>query len=91
MIIYDTIPFSIYIIHSTYTIIHFTYTLYIYHTIIHIYPQWKAHDGLIMKLDWSPVNNLIISGTLCSHVKYVFRFTSGVLYNCEDNVHNLLR
>eukprot|EP00731_Ephydatia_muelleri_P030250 Em0021g773a len=24
--------------------------------------QWKAHDSLILTLDWSPTNNLIISG-----------------------------
>lgn len=24
--------------------------------------QWKAHDGLILKLDWNTVNNTIISG-----------------------------
>ncbi len=24
--------------------------------------QWKAHDGIILKCDWNPVNNLIISG-----------------------------
>ncbi|XP_072320219.1 intraflagellar transport protein 80 homolog [Eucyclogobius newberryi] len=24
--------------------------------------QWKAHDGLILKLDWNSVNDLIISG-----------------------------
>ncbi|RNA13955.1 intraflagellar transport 80 -like protein [Brachionus plicatilis] len=23
---------------------------------------WKAHDGIILKCDWNPVNNLIISG-----------------------------
>ena len=24
--------------------------------------QWKAHDGVILKVDWNPVNNLILSG-----------------------------
>ncbi|XP_071838228.1 intraflagellar transport protein 80 homolog [Apostichopus japonicus] len=24
--------------------------------------QWKAHDGVILKVDWNPINNLIISG-----------------------------
>ncbi|XP_077987595.1 intraflagellar transport protein 80 homolog [Glandiceps talaboti] len=24
--------------------------------------QWKAHEGVILKVDWNPVNNLIISG-----------------------------
>ena len=24
--------------------------------------QWKAHDGLILSVDWSMANNLIISG-----------------------------
>ncbi|EDV28474.1 uncharacterized protein TRIADDRAFT_49567 [Trichoplax adhaerens] len=24
--------------------------------------QWKAHDGVILKADWNPINNLIISG-----------------------------
>ena len=24
--------------------------------------QWKAHDGVILKIDWNPVNNLILSG-----------------------------
>jgi intraflagellar transport protein 80 len=24
--------------------------------------QWKAHDGLILKVVWNPSNNLIISG-----------------------------
>eukprot|EP00002_Diphylleia_rotans_P010897 TRINITY_DN2155_c0_g1_i7.p1 TRINITY_DN2155_c0_g1~~TRINITY_DN2155_c0_g1_i7.p1 ORF type:complete len:666 (-),score=114.98 TRINITY_DN2155_c0_g1_i7:671-2668(-) len=23
--------------------------------------QWKAHDGLVLKVDWNPVNNLILS------------------------------
>lgn len=25
-------------------------------------PQWKAHDGFVMKIDWNPVNDLILSG-----------------------------
>ncbi len=24
--------------------------------------QWKAHDGVILKVDWSAVNDLILSG-----------------------------
>ena len=24
--------------------------------------QWKAHDGVVLKVDWNPINNLIISG-----------------------------
>lgn len=24
--------------------------------------KWKAHEGIILKCDWNPVNNLIISG-----------------------------
>ena len=24
--------------------------------------QWKAHEGLVLTLDWSPANNLVISG-----------------------------
>ena len=24
--------------------------------------QWKAHDGLILSVDWSMANNLIVSG-----------------------------
>ena len=24
--------------------------------------QWKAHDGVILKVDWNPVNGLILSG-----------------------------
>ena len=24
--------------------------------------KWKAHDGSVLKLDWNPVNNLIVSG-----------------------------
>jgi WD40 repeat protein len=24
--------------------------------------QWKAHEGIILKIDWNPVNNLILSG-----------------------------
>jgi intraflagellar transport protein 80 len=24
--------------------------------------QWPAHDGTVLKVDWNPVNNLIISG-----------------------------
>eukprot|EP01116_Phalansterium_solitarium_P006632 TRINITY_DN1896_c0_g1_i1.p1 TRINITY_DN1896_c0_g1~~TRINITY_DN1896_c0_g1_i1.p1 ORF type:complete len:229 (+),score=80.75 TRINITY_DN1896_c0_g1_i1:153-839(+) len=23
--------------------------------------QWKAHDGVVLKVDWNPVNNLIVS------------------------------
>jgi hypothetical protein len=23
--------------------------------------QWKAHDGIVLKLDWNPVNNLLLS------------------------------
>ena len=26
------------------------------------YFKWKAHDGIILKVDWNSVNNLIISG-----------------------------
>ncbi|KAJ8030563.1 Intraflagellar transport protein 80-like [Holothuria leucospilota] len=24
--------------------------------------QWKAHDGVILKVDWNPINNMILSG-----------------------------
>ncbi len=24
--------------------------------------SWKAHDGIVLKCDWNPVNNLIVSG-----------------------------
>mmetsp|Transcript_5483 Transcript_5483/g.19072 ORF Transcript_5483/g.19072 Transcript_5483/m.19072 type:complete len:763 (-) Transcript_5483:1656-3944(-) len=24
--------------------------------------QWKAHDGVVLKCDWNPLNNLIVSG-----------------------------
>ena len=24
--------------------------------------QWKAHEGIVLKVDWNSVNNLIISG-----------------------------
>ncbi|GAA6099320.1 intraflagellar transport protein 80 homolog isoform X1, partial [Tachysurus ichikawai] len=24
--------------------------------------QWKAHDGIILKVDWNSVNDLILSG-----------------------------
>jgi intraflagellar transport protein 80 len=24
--------------------------------------QWKAHEGVVMQVDWNPVNNLIVSG-----------------------------
>jgi intraflagellar transport protein 80 len=24
--------------------------------------SWRAHDGIVLKCDWNPVNNLIISG-----------------------------
>jgi len=24
--------------------------------------QWKAHDGVVLKADWNPLNNLIVSG-----------------------------
>ncbi|KAJ7333192.1 Intraflagellar transport protein 80 [Desmophyllum pertusum] len=24
--------------------------------------QWKGHDGVVLKVDWNPINNLIISG-----------------------------
>lgn len=24
--------------------------------------QWRAHDGTVLKVDWNPVNNLIVSG-----------------------------
>jgi intraflagellar transport protein 80 len=24
--------------------------------------SWKAHDGVVLKADWNPSNNLIISG-----------------------------
>jgi intraflagellar transport protein 80 len=24
--------------------------------------QWRAHEGVILKVDWNPVNNLIVSG-----------------------------
>lgn len=23
--------------------------------------QWKAHEGLVLKIDWCPTNNLIVS------------------------------
>lgn len=31
--------------------------------------RWKAHDGVIMKVDWNHVNNLIISGGEDCHYK----------------------
>lgn len=24
--------------------------------------QWKAHDGVVLKVDWNSINNIIISG-----------------------------
>ncbi|XP_032237699.1 intraflagellar transport protein 80 homolog isoform X2 [Nematostella vectensis] len=24
--------------------------------------QWKAHEGIVLKIDWNPINNLILSG-----------------------------
>lgn len=24
--------------------------------------QWEAHEGLVLKVDWNPINNSIISG-----------------------------
>jgi intraflagellar transport protein 80 len=24
--------------------------------------SWKAHDGLVLKVDWSPISNLVVSG-----------------------------
>ena len=29
---------------------------------LYLIPQWKAHDGIVLKVDWNPINNLIISG-----------------------------
>ena len=29
---------------------------------IHLQLQWKAHEGTVLKVDWNPVNNLIVSG-----------------------------
>lgn len=26
------------------------------------YFQWKGHEGIILSVDWNPVNNLILSG-----------------------------
>lgn len=23
--------------------------------------QWKAHDGVVLKVDWNPINNMIVS------------------------------
>lgn len=32
--------------------------------------KWKAHDGVVMAMDWNPVNNLIVSGGEdCLYVK----------------------
>ncbi|ELT91803.1 hypothetical protein CAPTEDRAFT_169559 [Capitella teleta] len=25
--------------------------------------QWKGHDGMVLKVDWNPVNNLLLSGS----------------------------
>ena len=27
-----------------------------------VFLQWKAHEGVILTVDWNPVNNLIVSG-----------------------------
>ena len=27
-----------------------------------LFLQWKAHEGIILTIDWNPVNNLIVSG-----------------------------
>ena len=24
--------------------------------------SWKAHDGVVLKVDWSPINNMVVSG-----------------------------
>ena len=29
---------------------------------LYLITQWKAHDGIVLKVDWNPINNLIISG-----------------------------
>jgi WD40 repeat protein len=30
--------------------------------IIILFFKWKAHDGIVMKVDWNPINNMILSG-----------------------------
>lgn len=35
--------------------------------------QWKAHEGLVLTLDWSPANNLVISGGEDRKYKVGFR------------------
>ncbi len=37
---------------------------------------WKAHDGVVLKVDWSPINHMIISGGEDC------RYKASVLYCC---------
>eukprot|EP00057_Strongylocentrotus_purpuratus_P035142 XP_797867.3 PREDICTED: intraflagellar transport protein 80 homolog [Strongylocentrotus purpuratus] len=46
--------------------------------------QWKAHDGVILKVDWNPVNNLILSGG--EDCKYrVWDSYGRQLYSCHPH------
>lgn len=31
-------------------------------SVIILFLQWKAHDGVVLKVDWNSINNIIISG-----------------------------
>lgn len=35
---------------------------HLYNMSVTVCLQWKAHDGVILKVDWSAVNDLILSG-----------------------------
>lgn len=34
----------------------------LYTVLVNVFFQWKGHDGIVLKVDWNPINNLIISG-----------------------------
>ena len=46
--------------------------------------KWKAHEGAVLKVDWNPVNNLVVSGG--EDCKYkVWDMYGRILYSSESN------
>ena len=52
--------------------------------------QWRAHDGVILKVDWNPVNNLILSAAEDCKYKVCVSATSVSCCNLSQSIYIIL-
>ena len=55
---------------------------------LYLITQWKAHDGIVLKVDWNPINNLIISGG--EDCKYKVLNIQALIYIKEKDRYGLV-